>query len=56
MADVFDALLSEKIYKSSVPSNDAIRIMLTEESKSFNPEMFHKFAYLAVVKNVKIAP
>jgi len=53
IADVFDALISEKIYKNSVPSNDAVRIMLTEEAKSFNPEMFHKFAFLTVVKNVK---
>jgi len=53
IADVFDALVSEKIYKNSVPSNDAVRIMLTEEAKSFNPEIFHKFAFLTVVKNVK---
>ncbi len=53
IADVFDALISEKIYRTSVPSNDAIRIMLTEEAKSFNPEIFHKFAFLTVVKTVK---
>ncbi|MEI8389349.1 MAG: HD-GYP domain-containing protein [bacterium] len=56
IADVFDALISEKIYRNSVLSNEAIRIMLTEESKSFNPEIFHKFAFLAVVKNVKLGP
>lgn len=53
IADVYDALVSEKIYKGAVQSNDAVRIMLTEESESFNPEIFHKFAYLAVVKPVK---
>lgn len=53
VADVFDALVSEKIYKGAVQSNDAIRIMLTEEAKSFNPDIFHKFAYMAVVKAVK---
>lgn len=52
IADVFDALVSEKIYKHSVSSNDAVRIMLTEESKSFNPEIFHKFAFLTVVKKI----
>jgi len=56
IADVFDALISEKIYKNSVQSNDAVRIMLTEESKSFNPEIFHKFAFLTVVKKVKLSP
>jgi len=54
IADVYDALVSEKIYRGSVQSNDAIRIMLTEESKSFNPEIFHKFAFLAVVKVAKL--
>ena len=53
IADVFDSLVSEKVYRSSVKSNDAVRIMLTEEAKSFNPDIFHKFAYLAVVKAVK---
>ena len=56
IADVFDALISEKIYKGSVQSNDAVRIMLTEEAKSFNPEIFHKFAFLTVVKKVKLGP
>lgn len=53
IADVYDALVSEKIYRGAVQSIDAIRIMLKEESTSFNPEIFNKFAYLAVVKNVK---
>ena len=56
IADVFDALISEKIYRNSVQSNDAVRIMLTEEAKSFNPEIFHKFAFLTVVKKVKLGP
>lgn len=56
IADVFDALISDKVYRASVPSNDAVRIMLTEEAKSFNPEIFHKFAFISVVKNVKIGP
>lgn len=53
IADVYDALVSNKIYKNSMSSNDAIRLMLTEESKSFNPEIFHKFAHIAVVKHAK---
>ena len=53
IADVFDALVSEKVYKGALLSNEAVRVMLTEEVKSFNPDIFHKFAYLAVVKVVK---
>jgi putative nucleotidyltransferase with HDIG domain len=50
IADVYDALVSEKIYRGKVPSIDAVRIMLTEEAKSFNPQIFHKFAYIAIMK------
>lgn len=53
IADVFDALISDRAYRRSVMANDAIRIMLREESESFNPEIFHKFAFLTVVKTVK---
>lgn len=53
IADVFDALISDKVYRKSVMANDAIRIMLNEESESFNPEIFNKFAFLTVVKTVK---
>ncbi len=53
IADVFDALVSEKVYRNSVMANDAIRVMLREETESFNPEIFHKFAFLTVVKTIK---
>ncbi|HSA06301.1 MAG TPA: HD-GYP domain-containing protein [Candidatus Gastranaerophilales bacterium] len=50
IADVYDAMVSEKIYRGSVKSIDAMRIMLTEESKSFNPLIVNKFVYMAVIK------
>ncbi len=50
IADVYDALISEKVYRGSVNSVEAMRIMLTEESRSFNPEILEKFVYMSAVK------
>lgn len=50
IADVYDALVSEKVYKSSVESIEAMKIMLTEESRSFNPEMLNAFIYMGIMK------
>jgi|GEM_PF-2367105 len=51
IADVYDALVSDKVYRSSVQSIEAMRILLTEESRSFNPQILNKFVYLGVVNN-----
>ncbi len=51
IADVFDALISEKIYRGPVQAIDAMRILLTEENKSFNPKILNKFIYMAVIKS-----
>lgn len=51
IADVYDALVSEKVYKGPVQSIEAIRILLTEEAKSFNPKILNKFVYMAVIKS-----
>lgn len=51
IADVYDALVSEKIYKGPVQSIEAMRILLTEEAKSFNPKILNKFVYMAVIKS-----
>lgn len=50
IADVYDALVSNKVYRDSVQSVDAMRILLTEESKSFNPDILNRFIYLGVIK------
>jgi len=47
ICDVYDALVSERVYKKPIPSHEAIKIMLSEGSRSFNPFMLYKFLYLA---------
>jgi putative nucleotidyltransferase with HDIG domain len=47
IADVYDALVSKRVYKQPLPSHEAIRIMMDEGSKSFNPFILYKFLYLA---------
>lgn len=51
ICDVYDALVSKRVYKDAMPSHDAIKILLSEGSKSFNPFMLYKFIYLANYKS-----
>lgn len=51
IADVFDALVSKRIYKNPMPQHEALKIMLSEGSQSFNPYMLYKFIYLANYKD-----
>ncbi len=50
IADVYDALISTRIYKKAVDPMDAVEIMIAESKKSFNPYMFDKFLKLANYK------
>jgi HD-GYP domain-containing protein (c-di-GMP phosphodiesterase class II) len=47
IADVYDALTSKRPYKQPIPSNKAIKIMLSEGEKSFNPVLLAKFVEMA---------
>ena len=51
ICDVYDALVSQRVYKKALPSHEAIKIMLSEGSRSFNPFMLYKFIYLANYKD-----
>ncbi len=51
ICDVYDALVSERVYKKAMKSHEAIKIMLSEGSRSFNPFMLYKFLYLANYKD-----
>ncbi|MEI7474159.1 MAG: HD-GYP domain-containing protein [bacterium] len=51
IADVFDALVSKRVYKQPMPQHEALKIMLSEGSASFNPFMLYKFVYLANYKD-----
>jgi len=43
IADVFDALVSKKVYKEALPLNEAVNIILRERGKSFDPELVEIF-------------
>ena len=51
VADVYDALVSKRVYKKAMLSHDAIRIMVEEGGKTFNPSILYKFIYLANYRN-----
>ena len=51
ICDVYDALVSQRVYKKAMHSHEAIKIMLSEGSRSFNPFMLYKFIYLANYKD-----
>lgn len=46
VCDVYDALVSTKVYSNSKPSQDAIKIMLNYGSKWFNPRILYKFTHM----------
>ena len=51
VADVYDALVSNRVYKNAVLSEAAVQIMLSEGVKSFNPIILAKFTKLANFNN-----
>lgn len=51
IADVYDSLISQRAYKKPMLSSDAIKIMISEGSKAFNPFILYKFVYLANYKS-----
>jgi HD-GYP domain-containing protein (c-di-GMP phosphodiesterase class II) len=51
IADVYDALTSKRPYKESIPSSKAIKIMLSEGAKSFQPELLAQFVQLSNFKD-----
>jgi HD-GYP domain-containing protein (c-di-GMP phosphodiesterase class II) len=47
VADVYDALTSRRPYKEAISSHKAIKIMLLEGAKSFNPKILRSFLEVA---------
>lgn len=43
IADTFDALTSDRIYRKSISQNSAIEILISEKGKQFNPELVDIF-------------
>ncbi len=44
IADVFDALVSKKIYKDKISLNEAVNIIMNEKGKSFDPKIVDVFS------------
>jgi putative nucleotidyltransferase with HDIG domain len=53
VADVYDALTSNKVYKRAVDSDTALDIMLKEDDHRFNPYILTKFMQMVDYKNKK---
>ena len=43
IADVFDALISERCYKDAMPIEDALKIMKEEGDSHFDPKLLEVF-------------
>ena len=39
MADVYDALISDRVYKKAIPSRDALEIIYSEAGTHFDPDI-----------------
>lgn len=53
IADVYDALVSKRVYKDPMLPSDALKIMLSDGSKAFNPFILYKFVYLVNYRNTE---
>ena len=53
IADVYDALVSQRVYKDAMTPAEAIKLMIAEGSKAFNPFILYKFIYLVNYKSAE---
>jgi len=54
IADVFDALTSDRHYRDAFSSEEALKIMQTEEKEHFDPDLFSVFLeYVRFFENIK---
>jgi len=51
VADVFDALTSERVYKSAIPPAEAVEIILAESGKHFDPQVVD--AFLSAIRELE---
>ncbi len=51
IADVYDALTSDRVYRKAVNTDTALDIMISESNKRFNPYIFQKFIQLVDYKH-----
>ncbi len=43
LADVYDALVSPRVYKPALPHEEAVRIIESERGKHFDPDVVDAF-------------
>lgn len=43
MADVYNALLSDRVYRAGLPLDEVIKIMKNERGRKFDPELLDLF-------------
>jgi putative two-component system response regulator len=51
LADSYDALTSKRVYKSQIPHEKAVEIIIEEKGSHFDPEVVD--AFLEVEKNFR---
>lgn len=51
MADVFDALTSDRVYRSALPVKSALELMRAESAKHFEPVLLD--AFFAVLPEIE---
>ena len=55
LADVYDALISKRVYKPPMPHDDAVRIILDGRERHFDPDVVDAFFELqAVFRNIAL--
>ncbi len=55
LADVYDALISKRVYKPPMPHDDAVRIILDGKGRHFDPDVADAFSKLhAVFRNIAL--
>ena len=47
VADVFDALVAERVYKKSFPYEKAMSIILEGSGKAFDPDIVEAFSHIS---------
>ncbi|WML34162.1 HD-GYP domain-containing protein [Clostridium sp. OS1-26] len=52
IADTFDALTSDRIYRKSISQNSAVEILIGEKGKQFNPELVDIFTDTLSIDNL----
>ncbi len=47
IADVYDALVSERVYKQAIPHQDAVDLIVSESGRHFDPDLIEIFSQVA---------